>query len=246
MLNSTFDTLRPILFNDTVINETNEIKSLWLTITQNLSWDSHIYNCISKASKRLFVLRSYRNLLPRQALTTIYTSLIRPVIEFGDVIYDSGTLSIGHQIEQFQRQAAIICSGAYRHTKYESLLNELGWESLSSRRRQHKLVLFYKILKKIYPSYLYNFIHFKHIGQYNLRRPQEIVPRFTRLSLTTRSYFPSTTRDWNKLPTSVQNSLSIVTFKSLLKIHQFKSLLQTLHWSQRYLVVQTPYGAESP
>ena len=127
------------------------------------------------------------------------------------------TPAIGHQIEQFQQQAAIICSEAYLHAKYETLLNEIGWESLSSRRRQHKLVLFYKILNKIYPSYLYSFIKFKHIGQYNLRRTQEIVPRFTRLSLTFRSYFPSTTRDWNKLSNSTKNSLSVVTFKSLIR-----------------------------
>ena len=140
------------------------------------------------------------------------TSLIRLVLEFRDVIY-----VIGHQIEQFQWQATIICSGAYRHTKYESLQNELGWESLSSHRRQHKLILFFKILNRIYSLYLHNFIKFNYIGPYNLRHTSEIVPRFTRLSFTSRSFFPSTTRDWNRLANSVQNSLSVVTFKSLIR-----------------------------
>ena len=64
-------------------------------------------------------MRTYRHNLPRKALETIYISMIRPVIEYGYVLYDNCTLSAGQTIEHIQRQAALICTGGYRHTDYK-------------------------------------------------------------------------------------------------------------------------------
>ena len=146
----------PITWNNVAIEENTEFSILGVTIVNDMTWGSHILKLISKASKRLYVLRKYRDILPRKALETIYISMIRPILEYGDVLYNSMPLSTGRLLENIQRQAAIICSGAYRHTSYEKLLSELGWESLSTRRQNHKLIIFYKIFHHIYPNYLYN------------------------------------------------------------------------------------------
>ena len=165
----------------------------------------------------MFILNRLKFLLPRVALERIYLSMIRPVLEFGDVILDSISLSTGHALETIQRQAAIMCCGAYRHTSHSSLLHELGWELLSERRKFHKLILFYKIFHKIYPNYLHNLLQFSNPTPYNLRNPTTLVPRHTRLTASFKSFFPSTTREWDSLPISTQNSISITTFKALIK-----------------------------
>ena len=188
-----------------------------LTITNNLSWNNHILSLIQKASRRLFILKKYKNILPRPALEQIYTSMIRPILEYGDVIYDSIPLSIGQSLENIQRQAAIACTGAYRHTKHSSLLSEVGWEPLLCRRKQHKATLLYKIIKKIYPAYLYRHIHFPPPLGYNLRHQQQIVPRYARLDMSIKSFFPSATREWNRLPLQVRNSVSVLALKSRLR-----------------------------
>ena len=208
--------LPPIVFNNIVIQETPMLVSLGVTITQNLSWNEHVFKLIDKANKRLFILRKYKYLLPRIALERIYISMIRPVLEFGNVIYDSMSLSTGRAIETIQRQAAIIITGAYRHTSHDSLLSELGWQSLSVRRKLHKLLLFYKIIHRIYPDYLYSHLSFSTQTQYSLRTPRTLVPRFCRLSSSYHSFFPSTTREWNILPITTQNSISVTTFKALI------------------------------
>ena len=149
--------------------------------------------------------------------------MIRPIVEFGDVLYYSCTLSTGQQIENIQRQSAIICCGAYRHTSYSNLLTELGWEPLHKRRFTHKLILFYKIIHNIYPKYLYNLLNFRQLSNYNLRQTSTLQPRFTRFMITHNSFFPSTTIEWLKLPTSTQNALSVASFKSLLRPRIFKN-----------------------
>ena len=147
----------------------------------------------------------------------IYTSMIPPVLEFRDVIYDSISLSTGQAIESIQRQSAIICTGAYRHTRHTTLLSELGWDSMADRRRFHKLCIFYKIFHRIYPPYLYNHLQFPTPTTYNLRNQASVTPRYSRLSTSFHSFFPSCSREWNKLPHNVQHAVSFNTFRSLVR-----------------------------
>ena len=52
--------------------------------------------------------------------------------------------------------ACIIATGAIRLTKQETLLQEVGLETLKSHRRHHRLVYLCKIKNKLTPSYLSN------------------------------------------------------------------------------------------
>ena len=66
--------------------------------------------------------------------------------------------SFHERIESIQYNAANAITGAIRRTSSEKLYQELGLESLRSRRWLRKLCLFYKIYKNKSPSYLYNLI----------------------------------------------------------------------------------------
>ena len=160
--------------------------------------------------------------------------MIRPILEYGDVIYNSCSLSTGQLIESIQRQAAIICTGGYRHTSYSSLLEELNWMSLANRRKLHKLILFYKIYNNIYPQYLHNFIIYNHNITHNLRHRHNIIPRDTRLSLTSCSFFPSTTRDWNNLSDTHRSAPTVLSFKRL-TINKLTSTLRYSHLNNPYV-----------
>ena len=143
-------------------------------LTSKLSWNEHTLNVIVKTNKRMLILRSYKNFLPRKALIQIYKTMIRPIIEYIDALYSNAPLSLCNMFENIQRQAAVICTGAYHHTSYNALLNDLAWESLERRQNTHKLVLFYKIYHRIYPKYLYNHLCFTPETNYNLRN-QKII-----------------------------------------------------------------------
>ena len=103
--------LKPIINNiffcNKTISESNHITTLGLTICNNLNWDMHIKNLIHKASKRLIVLKKHKWLLPRVALEKIYIAMIRPILEYGHIIYDNCSSSAAQSLENLQRQAAI-------------------------------------------------------------------------------------------------------------------------------------------
>ena len=53
----------------------------------------------------------------------LYKTTIRPVLDYGDIIYDPCLKSESEAIEKFQRKAALVCTGAFRITSYDRLLN---------------------------------------------------------------------------------------------------------------------------
>ena len=151
---------------------------------------------------------------------TIYKSFARSRLYYGDIIYDQTFNESFHQrIESIQYNVAVAITGAIRGTSSKKLYQELGLESLRSRRWLRKLCLFYKIYKNKSPSYLYNLIP-DRVKFYSTRSSQidNISNIKTRSNFFRNSFFLSTITDWNKLDRDVRNSDSLNVFKlSLLK-----------------------------
>ena len=128
----------PDLFlNGKKISEVDNHTHLGVTISNTLSWSVHINKAIAKADRRLNIIRRCQKILPRSCKEMLYKTTIRPVLDYGDIIYDACLKSESDAIEKCQRKAALICTGAFRHTSNERLLNELGWERMESRRTIH-------------------------------------------------------------------------------------------------------------
>jgi hypothetical protein len=68
-------------------------------------------------------------------------------MEYGDLIWDC-TVSNSDLLESVQYESAKVVTGAIASTSAKSLHEELAWEELSIRRKNHKLSHFYKIVNK--------------------------------------------------------------------------------------------------
>ena len=111
---------------------------------------------LNKGKKTIDLLRKFQQILLRQSLITIYKSFIRPHLDYGDIVYDRAFNESFHKnLESIQYNAAIAITGAIRGTSSEELFQDLGFESLKSRRWLRKLCLFYRIFHKKSPSYLF-------------------------------------------------------------------------------------------
>ena len=79
----------PLLFNNTHLSGTDTHKHLGLLFHHSLSWHTHIIHLHQKVMTKINRLRSFVNLVPRQALLTIYKTKILPVFDCGSIIYDN-------------------------------------------------------------------------------------------------------------------------------------------------------------
>ena len=74
-----------------------------------------------------------------------------------------------------------------------------GWETLKSRRKQHKLILFYKMVNNLTPIYLSSLLppQVGNISRYNLRNQDKYQTINCKSQLYFNSFLPSSVRDWN-------------------------------------------------
>ena len=214
--------LDPILLNNTPIVEVDSARNLGITLSNNLSWDNHIDKICIKASRRLTILSRCRSILPRLSLESLYIAMIRPIFEYGDIIYDNTTLKNKIKLDNLQRKAAIICTGAYRHTETQSLLHELAWEPLANRRNNHKVIQIYKIINGIYPKYLLDLISPIQNDAYNLRNTHRFNTKTRRTEISNKSFFPAAIRLWYSLPQATRESISVTQLRLRLNINRSK------------------------
>ena len=73
----------------------------------DLKWNTHITHIVSKASKRLYFLRLLkRSGVDRYSLLTVFTTCIRPVLEYGCQAWSYGiTQYLSDEIERIQKRA---------------------------------------------------------------------------------------------------------------------------------------------
>ena len=112
----------------------------------------------------------------------LYKTTIHPVLDYGDIIYDPCLKSESEAIETFQSKAALVCTGAFRITSNDRLLNELCWEKMENRRAVYRQILVYKIVDSLSPPYLRQICNLipHNTNAYNLRRNNSILVPFIR------------------------------------------------------------------
>mgnify|MGYP000176344217 CR=1 FL=1 len=224
-------------FMNKPILRVNEHKHLGVTLSDNLCWDSHIKHICKKASSRLGRIRSCMYHLPCDALECIYSSYIRPILEYASPIFDNCSGRSRAMLENVQYKASLLVSGAMRTSSQSKILSCLGWPSLAVRRKYHKLVLYYKITHGSCPEHLRALIPRPNIERvnYSLRNISGRSLVYARTSLFINSFIPSSTRLWNALPLSIRNCPSVNIFKVQLKRHLFPARLGYLRQGPRKL-----------
>ena len=82
----------------------------------------------------------------KKALLLIYKSLIRSVIDYGDVVYSTANKSNLDKLSSVQTEALRLCCGAAKGTAALALQNECGEMPLQNRRLQNSLKFGAKVL----------------------------------------------------------------------------------------------------
>ncbi|XP_035676231.1 uncharacterized protein LOC118415630 [Branchiostoma floridae] len=120
---------------------------LGFKVHSNLRWDSHITHVTTKGSKRLHFLRLLaKGDMPPKDLLTVYTTLVRPVLEYAHVVFVGCTESQRNTLERVQKRALRII---YGHSSNPASLAPLP--TLQSRRENAARSLYTQMLASDHP-----------------------------------------------------------------------------------------------
>ncbi|KAI8493835.1 hypothetical protein Bbelb_281820 [Branchiostoma belcheri] len=220
--------LPPIYLHGKLVEQVSSYSHLGVTIHQTLTWTEHVQVTTSKSRKVLGVLRKVMGKLGRQALETAYFALVRPKLEYAAALLGDLNNTASKMLEQVQYHACCLVTGAMKGTPYSNLLQELEWDTLSSRRQYNSLTIMYRMTKGLVPPHLQSLTPPTRGSQYTriqLRNNTHLcVPR-CRTQVYKTSFIPHTSSLWNQLPQTVRDASNLAAFKRASKKH----LLTTRH-----------------
>ena len=147
-----------ISLNNIQVERATYQKHLGLTLDEKLNFKQLIVCAISKVNKGMSIIKkNNRYSLPRKLLITKYKAFLRPFTDYGDIIYDQPqNNSFSEKLESIQYKTASEITGAIQGTSRDKIYQELGLESLKSRKWYKRLSLTFKIMKEGALIYLIN------------------------------------------------------------------------------------------
>ena len=141
---SLFDSLPPLLLSCTSFERVYYFKYLGLILSCNLSWSRHITTIIKRAKRLIgLIYRQFHSLSSSKTLLSLYTTIVRPVLEYGSSIWDPASTSLSSSLESVQHFALKMILKSWS-TPYTDLLSSLNLSTLEHRRQRAKIMMFLK------------------------------------------------------------------------------------------------------
>ena len=94
-----------LFFCHTPIVDVKSHKHVGLWLDSNLSWKTHLADIYSKASKRINILKFFKYKLCRASLEKLFISFIRPILEYGNIVWAGGYACDLSKLDSIQNEA---------------------------------------------------------------------------------------------------------------------------------------------
>ena len=190
-----------------------------------MKWNDHISSILQQVAGPLALCKTlaYRHRLPSKPIRIFYLAFIRPRLEYCSAVWSGCSHSLQLRLEKAQLQAA---KAIIRPNQLQGpqLFAQCNLPTLAWRRRQHRLLLLWKLVNGLGPPQLQALLPTSAANRsqrilrspHSLEFPQSNSARFL-------SFFLAVTiPQWNSLPSSSVNSLSPASFLNSLS-HHFQS-----------------------
>ena len=161
----------PVCMGNQLLERVKSIKSLGVTLRNDLKWNDHVNIITSKASKRPYLLKQLKRAdVAKVELVKFYCSCIRSVLEYACQLFHSALPQyLVKDIERIQKRALRII---YPELTYSVALGNSGISTLKNRREYLSSKLFNEIASNNNHISLQNFYHQKQsVETYEIKEP---------------------------------------------------------------------------
>ena len=203
--------------NGAVLAQTAVEKDLGVQIDDCLKFREQAAAAVAKGFQILSVIRRSFLTLDSTTLPLLFKTLVRPHLEFGNVIWGPYNRADQQQVERVQRRATKLVP-ELRSLPYTARLRVLGLPSLYYRRRRGDMIAVYQLVHSgidLDPSFFFapSDVRFTRGHPWKLAKPRAVT-RVRRQAFSIRVI-----NDWNGLPMGVVEASSINVFKARLDAH---------------------------
>ena len=202
--------------NGNVVQMTDSVKLLGITIDSKLNFKQHVQSICKKASNKVRAFSRIAQNLDYEKSTILYNSFILSNFNYCPLIWMFCGKTSNDDINRLHKRALRVLLDDYEST-FEELLRKRGEHTIHTRNLQKLMLEVYKCLTSDNPSFLWDFFKRKPVN-YDLRvkdlvqLPETRTLRYGNNSLTFRG---STL--WNALPDTIKSANSVCQFKNNIK-----------------------------
>ena len=201
-----------LILNDTPLEQVKTFKSLGVLLSSELSWFVHVESICTKALKLIGLLyrRFYGN-VNQQSLYSLYTTLVRPHLEYAAPVWDPHLIKDITKLENVQKFALKMCSKQW-DLGYQDLIELSQLPTFRNHRLYLRLCTHYKIIHGYF--YFPPSVFVSKVCRHNPSLPLLYQP-FAHTNTFQSSFALSTVSVLNHLPHDALTAHSITSFKFL-------------------------------
>ena len=194
-------------------------KDLGVTFDKKLNFNKHIESAIGKANRMLGLIKRTFSYMDKDIFLRLYKSMVRPHLEYGNIIWNRLLKKHSISIERVQRRATKLLKQC-NQLSYSERLNYLDLHSLKGRRLRGDLIETYKMFNGFTDTDPYNFFEKAKLDT-TRNSDKKIYNKHWRIKKVKNVYSYRVAPHWNKLTHDIKNAPSTNNFKNSLDGHVF-------------------------
>ena len=186
-------------------------RDLGVTVSGDLVFQGHIEKAVAKALQILGLVKRTLVYFDKDTVRMLYCALVRPHLEYANVIWHPRYKKHVNMLEKVQRKATRLLSGMKLKT-YEERLRVLRLPSLVYRRFRGDAIEIYKYTHGLYGTTLRIPIENRPVVK-TRGHPLRMMKERVRLDQRANYLFNRMNEAWNRLPEEVVMAPSVNAFK---------------------------------
>ena len=206
---------------ESIIAPVTSVRNLGSWFDQYLSMTPHINKICKAASFHIYNIRRIRKYLNNDATQTLVHSIVIGRLDYcNSLLYKVPAVHMS-KLQRIQNSAARLVCSTPRFNHITPVLFSLHWLPVAYRIEFKILVLTFKAIYQLAPSYICNLVRLKEKCKYQLRSSEELLLQLpmgkTKKTLGDRSFQIAAPTLWNSLPASVRDIDNFLVFKRTIK-----------------------------
>ena len=195
------------------LEKTELEKDLGVYVDENLNFKEHIKTTVKKSNYACYKILKNFTYREDKILVPLFKALVRPILEYGNVVWNNCIKKYMTKIENVQRKYTKHIKGL-QNVPYEERLKIIKLPSIEYRQLRGDMIQVYKIAHNFYDPESTRSI-FKFASNSRLRgHVFKINKQFTKTSKYKRFFSNRVVTKWNSLPHEVVNAKNLNEFKN--------------------------------
>ena len=216
----------PYFMQGRELSKVEEECDLGVIFERDMKFSKHISTKVNKANSILALVKNSFSFMDKHMFMRLYTALVRPHVEFANVVWHTYLKKDIDAIESLQRRATRLVPGI-KDLPYSDRLAELKLPSLSYRRLRADALQTYKIIHQFDKCQYEKF--FKLSESSTRGHPFKLEKPRCRTTFTLEQFSSRVVNTWNQLPQEVVLAKDVENFKVRFDQHMHNRQYELLH-----------------